>query len=215
MVKLTPGEEWFEGQRYIWEAVVEPIFRDREFCRALEIGTWEGGSACWILEKLCGGKDKRNQLVCIDHFDLMKTEEGRARWETFQENIISTGLAEKVRVIPEFSTPALFKLMNEIVGREEMGFNLVYVDGSHRADDTLLDAEMAWRTSSEGCILIFDDYEWDQAVEGTIEHPMSGIDAFLTAHNAEYSLLSKGYQIIIRKEVPLRLGFSPSHNSIM
>jgi len=207
MVKLTPGEEWFEGQRYKWEEIVIPIFRDREYCRALEIGSWEGGSACWILVNLCGGGDERNLLVCVDHFDLMKTESGRRRCRIFRENIHSTGLADKARIIPEFSTPALFKLMSEVEGQNEMGFDLVYIDGSHRADDTLLDAEMVWRMAADGCVLIFDDYEWDQAEEGTIEHPKSGIDAFLNAHQGEYSILSKAYQIMIRKEVPMRLGF--------
>jgi predicted O-methyltransferase YrrM len=156
---------------------------------------------------LCGGDDEKNELVCIDHFDLMKTDAGRCRWETFQENLSSTGLSDRVRIIPEFSTPALFKLMNEMMNQEQMGFNLVYIDGSHRADDTLLDAEMAWRMASEGCILVFDDYEWNQAEERTIYHPKSGINAFLKVHNGEYSMLNKGYQIMIRKEVPRRLGF--------
>jgi len=213
MVKLTLGDEWFEGQRYRWEEIVEPFFRDREYCRALEIGSWEGGSACWILEHLCGGKDNRNQLVCVDHFDLMETDEGRHRHQTFQDNIHSTGLANRVRLMPEFSIPALFKLMDEIVGRENLGFDLVYIDGSHRADDALLDAELAWRLASNRCIIIFDDYEWDQAEEGTIEHPKSGIDAFLSTHSEEFRLLSKGYQIMIQKEVPMRLGFR--HNSIL
>ena len=213
MIRLTLGEEWFEGHKHRWKDTIKPIFNVREYCRALEIGVWEGGSACWILNELCGGDDQRNELVCIDHFDLMKTDAGRHRWETFQENLLSTGLSNRVRTIPEFSTPALFKLMNEMLNQGQMGFNLVYIDGSHRADDTLLDAEMAWRMASNGCILVFDDYEWNQAEEKTINHPKSGIDAFLMAHHGEYSMLHKKYQIMIRKEVPMRLGFLLSDNN--
>jgi predicted O-methyltransferase YrrM len=151
--------------------------------------------------------------VCIDHFDLLRTDAGRHRWKTFQENLLSTGLRDRVRTIPEFSTPALFKLMCEMVHQRQMGFNFVYIDGSHRADDALLDAEMAWRMASKGCLLVFDDYEWNQAEEKTINHPKSGIDAFLMTHHGEYSMLDKGYQIMIRKEVPMRLGFLLSNNN--
>jgi hypothetical protein len=72
---------------------------------------------------------------------------------------------------------------------------------------------MAWRMASKGCILVFDDYEWNQAEEKTINHPKSGIDAFLMTHHGEYSMLDKGYQIMIRKEVPMRLGFLLSNNN--
>mgnify|MGYP001485860656 CR=1 FL=1 len=207
IVKLTDGQNWFDGQVHVWGEIVRPIIQQKEFCRALEVGSWEGGSACWILSELCSGVDPRNQLVCIDHFDMMETEAGRNRWELFNQNLSDTGLIDRTRVFAEFSTPALFKLMNEQITGNQEGFNLIYIDASHRSDDTLLDAEMAWRLASKDCIIIFDDYEWDQESEDTIEHPKSGIDAFLSTHHDEFVLLSKGYQVIIQKTVPLRVGF--------
>tara|TARA_A100001037_G_scaffold85319_1_gene77444 strand:- start:79 stop:705 length:627 start_codon:yes stop_codon:yes gene_type:complete len=207
VVKLTEGQNWFDGQVHIWDEIVRPIIQQKDYCRALEIGSWEGGSACWILSELCSGSDLRNQLVCIDHFDMMSTEAGRNRWELFNNNLRDTGLIDRTRVLTQFSTPALFKLMNEQINEKSEGFNLIYIDASHRSDDTLLDAEMAWRLGSEGCVIIFDDYEWDQAPLGTIEHPKNGIDAFLSAHCNEFVLLSKGYQVIIQKTAPLRVGF--------
>ncbi len=207
MVKLTRGQNWFEGQAHIWSSIIKPVIQQQGFCRALEIGSWEGGSACWILSELCCGNDARNHLVCIDHFDLMKTEAGRNRWKLFNENIQSTGFNNRVRILPKFSTPALFQLMSEVVNENQEGFNLVYIDGSHRSDDTLLDAEMAWRIASNGCIFVFDDFEWDQEPEDSIEHPKIGILAFLEIHKKEYALLSKGYQIIIQKIIPSRVGF--------
>ena len=200
-------ENWFEGQRSVWESVINPLFSNRSYCRALEIGSWEGASACWILQNLCTGDDERNSLVCVDHFDLMQTAAGCARWAAFQANIKSTQLSKRVRVMPEFSTPALFKLMSETLAEAFAGYNFVYIDGSHRADDALLDAEMAWRLAANECVMVFDDYEWNQADERTVEHPKPGIRGFLSAHPGEYVRLHKGYQIIIQKKVPLRLGF--------
>ena len=207
MINLTEGQNWFDGQKHNWEKIVLPEFEKKEYCRALEVGSWEGGSACWILSNLCGGSDQRNHLTCIDHFDLFQTTAGKKRWQLFNENLQTTGLKEKTRIISKFSIPALFELMYAIVRDNEAGFDLVYIDASHRSDDTLLDAELAWRMAVRGCIIIFDDYEWDQQPEGTIEHPKNGIDSFLKTHENEYTLLHQGYQVIVRKEVPLRVGF--------
>lgn len=212
-VKLTPGQEWFKGQQPVWERVVTPFFSQHKTCRALEIGSWEGGSAVWILSNLCGGDSPDNQLVCIDHFDLLETQWGRERLKTFQGNIAATGLGDRVRVMREFSTPALMRLMEEIAGRNAPGFDFVYIDGAHRADDTLLDAEMAWRMTKRGALLIFDDYHWSMAEEGTIHHPKDGIDAFLAVHHGEYDVIHHGYQVMIKKLVEQRLGFSPDAKS--
>jgi len=206
-MQFTAGQEWFKGQQWAWERFVEPFFSQHKFCRALEIGSWEGGSAVWILQNLCGGNNPSNHLVCVDHFDLFETPEGRDRFKTFQNNIASTGLQDRVRVLTEFSVPALMLLMTEIVNRPNLGFDLVYIDASHRADDVLLDAEMAWRMANHGSMIVFDDYEWPQAPRGTIHHPKDGIDAFLRIHDGEYTLINQGYQIMIKKNVKQRLGF--------
>jgi len=132
----------------------------------------------------------------------------RARFKTFQGNIASTGLGDRVRVLREFSMPALVQLMKEMEGQSALGFDFVYIDGSHRADDVLMDAEMAWRMAKNGALLVFDDYEWNQAREGTISHPKGGIDAFLTVHDGEYAVISCGYQVMIKKLVGQRLGLS-------
>ena len=58
MINLTEGQNWFEGQKHNWEKIVLPEFEKKEYCRALEVGSWEGGSACWILSNLCGGSDQ-------------------------------------------------------------------------------------------------------------------------------------------------------------
>ena len=120
--------------------------------RALEIGSWEGRSAVFLLENLC----QTGEVVCIDHFDLLDTPAGRARFERLNRNLALTG--GKFRVFDEFSVPALMKLLEEEVSAEKPGFDWIYVDGSHLADDTFLDGELAWRLARTGAIVIFDDY---------------------------------------------------------
>ncbi|KAG2359023.1 hypothetical protein BDR07DRAFT_1611564 [Suillus spraguei] len=147
-------------------------------------------------------------MVCIDHFDLMRTPAGRERHRKLSQNLPRT--ARPFRIFPQYSVPALYTLLEEEIPQEtSTGFDWVYVDGSHGADDTLLDAELAWRLAREECIFIFDDYNWPkQPVESV--HPRRGIDAFLALHAGEYENLSKitePYQMILRKTSEMRIGF--------
>lgn len=171
--------------------------------RMLEIGTWEGRSATFLLASpLCANG---GSIVCIDHFDLFATPAGKERHEKVLHNLSLTG--RPFRVIEKFSVPGLMVLLEEAIKGETAGFDWVYIDGSHRADDTFLDAELAWRLANEGAIFIFDDYlGLDQPHESPY-HPKSGIDAFMKLHGNEFELISSGYQIVLRKKTRMRIGF--------
>ena len=70
-------------------------------------------------------------------------------------------------------------------------FDIVYVDGSHRAADVYSDAALTWPLVAAGGIVIFDDYEFDQ-MEEEAERPKLGIDAFLAAFEGQYRLAAQG-----------------------
>ncbi|KAF8990584.1 nucleotide-diphospho-sugar transferase [Cyathus striatus] len=89
--------------------------------RALEIGSWEGRSVVYLLTSLC---KEEGEMICIDHFDLLTNEAGRARREKVQHNLALTG--GKYRIMEQFS---------------------IYIDSSHEADDTSLDGELCWHDS--------------------------------------------------------------------
>lgn len=172
----------------------------------LEIGSWEGRSAVFLLTHLCASG---GELVCIDHFDLMQTAEGRARYARVMHNL---GMTQKPsRVIAKFSVPALMTLLEEEISSSNAGFDWIYVDGSHEADDTFLDGELAWRLARKGAVVIFDDYRWNKEPEESAHHPKRGIDSFLVLHVGEYEILSGSephqYQMILRKLTDMRIGF--------
>jgi hypothetical protein len=74
--------------------------------------------------------------VCIDHFDLMSTTAGRERHVRIMHNLSLMG--GNFRVIDSFSFPALMGLLGEEMKLKnpEAGYDWIYVDGSHEADDT-------------------------------------------------------------------------------
>ncbi|KAI0366202.1 glycosyl transferase [Pilatotrama ljubarskyi] len=199
---FTETQDWFSFNRETWRRLFEHVKTPSP--RVLEIGSWEGRSAVFLLTELC--KDG-GSIVCIDHFDLMQTAAGRERHRKLTHNLALTG--KSFRILDQFSAPALMTLLTEEMSAAQPGFDWVYVDGSHEADDTFLDGELAWRLARKGAVLVFDDYHWDKEPEDSIHHPKRGIDAFLALHKGEYTLFSSEtqYQVVIQKTVDMRIGF--------
>jgi lipopolysaccharide biosynthesis glycosyltransferase/predicted O-methyltransferase YrrM len=172
--------------------------------RALEIGSWEGRSAVFLLTELC---KREGEIVCIDHFDLMRTQAGRERYSRIQHNLALAGGCFRIKDM--FSVPALMEVLVEEMSAAEPGFDWVYVDGSHNADDAFLDGELAWRLARKGAVFIFDDYHWDTQPQDSRLHPKRGIDAFLGLHEGEYRKISEEgqYQMVLQKTSDMRIGF--------
>ncbi|OJT07619.1 General stress protein A [Trametes pubescens] len=199
---FTETQDWFSFNIETWRGLFPHINTPNP--RVLEIGSWEGRSAVFLLTELCrdGG-----EIVCIDHFDLMQTAAGRERHRKLTHNLTLT--AKPFRILPQFSVPALMTLLTEEMSAAQPGFDWIYVDGSHEADDTFLDGELAWRLARKGAVIIFDDYRWDKEPEDSMHHPKRGIDGFLALHKGEFTLLSSRtqYQVVLQKTVDMRIGF--------
>jgi hypothetical protein len=78
-------------------------------------------------------------------------------------------------------------------------FDVVYIDGSHFADDVLLDALLGWRLLVDGGTMIFDDYLWRFERYGLSRNPSAAIHLFLKLVAADHVVLHAGHQVIVRK----------------
>ncbi|KAF9443868.1 glycosyltransferase family 8 protein [Macrolepiota fuliginosa MF-IS2] len=203
--RFTPTQDWFSHNIPTWKKLIEDVGRQTPSPRVLEIGSWEGRSAVFMLTELC---NPTGSIVCIDHFDLLTTAAGKERYKKLHHNLRIAG-ADNYRVLPQFSFPALMSLLEEELEKTQPGFDWVYVDGSHEAVDTMLDGELSWRLARKGATVIFDDYHWDKEPEDSKHHPKRGIDTFLKLHEGEYECLSspEDYQVILRKTAEMRIGF--------
>ncbi|KAE9397628.1 glycosyl transferase [Gymnopus androsaceus JB14] len=218
---FTESQDWFSHNIPHWTSLLPLVTSPHP--RVLEIGSWEGRSAVWLLTHLFkdtsntgdGNAKHGGEIVCIDHFDLFRTDAGKTRFELINRNLQATG--KPFRVLSQFSVPALMRLLEEEILLEmststsvrSQGFDWIYIDGSHEADDTLLDAELAWRLARKDAVVIFDDYHWNQEPEESMHHPKRGIDAFLELHRGEYECLTElgHYQVVVRKRSEMRIGF--------
>ncbi|KAH7320417.1 nucleotide-diphospho-sugar transferase [Rhizoctonia solani] len=181
--RFTQSQDWFSGHKVHWRYLFTLITSPAP--RGLEIGSWEGRSAVFTLTELC-------------------------KSEGSLHNLNTTGL--RYRIIPQFSVPALMKLLNEATYESNPGYDWIYIDGSHEASDTLLDGELAWRLARKDSVIIFDDYRWDAQPLESPHHPKRGIDSFLLLHEGEYKIISGTkdgeYQMVIRKTIDLNIGFA-------
>jgi broad specificity phosphatase PhoE/predicted O-methyltransferase YrrM len=204
-LRLTPTQRWFSAQEQVWDRLILPKMIDQKSktngkLSMLELGSWEGASASWLLTNGCNSHAE-SSLVCVDHYDMLRTPAGIQRAEKFQHNMRLTGLWHKVQLIVNFTVPALHQLL-----QQKREWDFVYVDASHEAADTLLDAMLAWKGVKKGGLLVFDDYEWPTEQVGPL-HPKPGIDAFLQIYAHELEILHRGYQIIVVKTVGPRFNF--------
>jgi predicted O-methyltransferase YrrM len=156
------------------------LFKDmRETTRrVLEIGSEEGRSAVFWLEFFAGA-----HLTCVDLF----REEYAGR---FDRNLAAYGA--RLRKIEGTSTKAL-----GILREENAMFDFIYVDGSHRRDDVMIDCLGAWSLLREGGVMLIDDYNWLPG-RGEAERVAPAVDTFLAWH-PDAEMILKADQVAVRK----------------
>lgn len=151
----------------------------------LEVGSFEGRSAVWFLEKVL--THESSKLVCVDSWSMSAERERR-----FDSNIANSGQSHRVEKKKTKSRRALGWFPDET-------FDAIYVDGSHEACDVLLDALLALPLLKRGGILLFDDYEWQDKENHRHHLPKPGIDAFLSLCDYRVEVIHKDYQVAVRR----------------
>jgi hypothetical protein len=188
--------DWFSANIPRWEQLLAPM-RAQPGLRFIEVGSWEGRSACWLLQNIL--THETSTLTCIDPFTGNRSIRQHSATrvleaeERFDRNIRSIGAEHRVVKIKKPSRDALCALP---AGR----YDFLYVDGSHDAADVLADAVLGWRLLRPGAVLIFDDYEW-RYFDDPLLCPRLAIDSFLAVFAREAALLSVGWQVVVRKRV--------------
>lgn len=195
-----PSEFVVDGKyRYTLDVVFDNFFRwpqylerfkDKRGLSFLEIGSFEGQTACWLLDHWL--RDDASRLTCIDTFDFAGQNASFSGRSTdlerrFDANIAATGAAHKV----EKRIGASQLLLRELPLDH---YDLVYVDGSHTTKDVLEDVVLSWRLLKRGGVAIYDDYYDDSREPAQL--PKMAIDAFTSMFRDEMRELGRGDQQI-------------------
>lgn len=201
---LEFSTDWLTPHLPVWEAHLAGL-RGEPGLRVLEVGCFEGRSACWFLHNLATHPSAR--VTCVDPFDL-SGEYGREFFDTmerlgrtwptrdiearFDANIRAVG--GEGRVIKRKGRSQ--DILPSLPPRSQ---DVVYIDGSHASAAVLTDAVLCWPLLRHRGVLVFDDYTFNLFPESPLRNPAIGIDAFLSAFADQYETLERGAQVLIRK----------------
>lgn len=187
-------KDWFGWAPPVWEKIVPHLPARRNF---LEIGSFEGRSAVWIVEHMM---EDGGEIYCIDTWEGGEehTPEDMEGTELrFHNNITAVREAfpeRKVSKLKGLSTQWVPSLICE-----KLEFDFIYIDGSHLAKDVLTDACMAWPLLKKGGFMVFDDYAWKPVGFTLLQRPKLAVDAFVNMFEDELHIAHSGYQLIVRK----------------
>lgn len=198
---------WFEASaRQIWDQLL-PQVKPR---RILEVGSYEGASACYLIDKL--GAEAPLELHCIDTWaggiehqagggasaDMSEVE-ARFRHNTA---LAAGRAAHPVELVAHkgLSDDGLARLLGN--GRRNY-FDFIYIDGSHQAPDVLCDAVLGFKLLRVGGLMAFDDYLWSENLpqgKDPLRCPKPAIDAFINLNIRKLHILQAPlYQMYVQK----------------
>lgn len=193
-------QDWFHWAPEVWKQLIPHLpgeGGDREF---LEIGSFEGRSAVWIVENMMQDGDI---LGCIDTWQGGEEHGGEDMGtveERFDHNIALLRAKYPERYIDQYKSTSTAALADIMQGGRKPTFEFIYIDGSHIAKDVLTDACMAWPLLKPKGFMVFDDYMWVPSPRDILHRPKAAIDAFCNLFAEEAEIVHVGYQLVVRKK---------------
>jgi len=172
--------DWFAGNIPVWDQLI-PKFAPARF---LEIGSYEGRSACHTIETYTA--QRAIELHCVDTWEggvehdksTMSDVERR-----FDKNVaLAQTKAKNPAMIVKHKKLSHLALADLIASRQLGKFDVIYIDGSHQAPDVLTDCVLSYQLLRNGGLMMFDDYLWsmeDMGKQDSFNMPKPAIDAFL------------------------------------
>jgi len=183
------SHDWFSKNIPLLEKYVLPILPPKPYW--LELGSFEGRSACWVLENV-----KDVNLVCVDSWDEIhyKGKNNSQNAESkFDSNVNSR--AKKVK------SASLDFLVNQYCNPDNL-WDVIYIDGDHEAKSVLEDFVLSWKLLKNNGIIVLDDYkfnfDWDETQKYKLP-PAIAIDFCIKIYESRSKVLFKGHNVIIQK----------------
>jgi predicted O-methyltransferase YrrM len=175
---------WFEGTRATWDRFIPQI----NPARILEIGSYEGASACYLIDKI--GSQRDMEIHCVDTWEggvehqsggVYRANMGQVERRFLNNTRIASAAASHAVELIVHKGCSDVELSKLLASGKKGFFDFIYIDGSHQAPDVLCDALLSFKLLRRNGVLAFDDYLWrentDQASD-PLHCPKPAIDAF-------------------------------------
>lgn len=190
-------EKWFDNSISTWEEIFK-AFKGKEIKDVLEVGCYEGRATIFLAEKVLG---KNVSYDVVDTFGGSLEESGMSGTANrlAQEDFIFNNFMHNTAYHPQinFNTYRGYsQYILPTLTKQGRQYDFIYIDASHRSDDTFVDAYYAHKMLKKEGILIFDDFGWkDPSQPDPVSSPELGIRSFFTMYEKEYQIFMSGYQI--------------------
>lgn len=201
--KYKFSETWFDIAIQGWSQIFPNI--KHEIKNVLEVGCYEGRATVWLCENVLDDKNINYNYDIIDIFEGSLSESGMdATKEKLKQNdsFIEENFRHNISFFPNVDFKIHKGFSQNILPTfpQEEKYDFIYIDASHKADDTFVDAYYAHKMLKVGGIIIFDDYGWKNPLNPHIsQSPQLGIEIFNTMYEEQYTIILKGYQIGFQK----------------
>ena len=188
------------GSKPIFEKVLDKF--KHKIRSTLEIGTFAGTSIINILRRL-----PYSRGTTIDRWKSYDEKYGETNIESlsnietnnieniYDNNIKISGMEGRVDKMKGDSVDMLINLI-----KQNKKFDFIYVDGSHRCNDTFTDCVLSWHLLSSEGVMAIDDYLYKtQNSTDVLDIPYHGVNEFLEKYKGRYKTIDVGYRIFIQK----------------
>lgn len=162
--------------------------------KILEIGTYTGVSVIHLLNLI-----KNSNATVIDKWlnysecEVTKNIEENHIEQIFYKNIKKKNIENKIQVLKGDSFEMLIKLV-----KENIKFDFIYIDGSHKCLDCYSDILLSWNLLNVGGILVIDDVLYNKEI-GILESPYEALFHFLKKNENQYKILNDNYRVFLEK----------------
>lgn len=157
----------------------------------LEIGCYEGLSACFFSDNLLN--DKESTLDCVDPFFDSGTVDGITSefvdintYNRFKKNISNSKNSNKITFHKKTS--------DDFFKDNKKSFNFIYIDGCHEPDYITRDMENSFKVLNKNGVMWMDDYGGGDGIR-----QRNTMNKFLIKYEGQYKLVHIGYQLAIQK----------------
>ena len=173
--------DFFSRNSFDWIEVLKK-FKEKKF-EYLEIGSFEGNSALFILENF-----KNSSVTCVDPWKQLQSVDGSN--EGYEHlSIINIEKNFDQNLIPYYGKFIKKKMSSGLFFKKnEEQFDVIYIDGSHFAEEVIKDCRNSWLVLKKNGILILDDYFW-KGYRKLEENPAFAINKFLKEINNNYKII--------------------------
>jgi predicted O-methyltransferase YrrM len=165
--------------------------KDKPNVIGMELGTFKGESAEWMLENIFTSPE--SIYYCVDNFKGSEEHHiGKIDCSTLEKDTMERLAGFQNKIIIKGNS-------NEVLRNFDKLLDVAYCDAAHDAMNVLRDSVLVFDLLKVGGILIWDDFLWD-VFKDELDRPKIAIESFIKIYSRRLEILEpRGWQIAARK----------------